>query len=125
DLRYVAVVLDEHDRIVCFGICFPSIVEALRCSDGHITPRMLLKFLKAKKHPRVLDLGLVGVDPEFANMGISAIFSAALMRMLREDGIEYAETNLNLEDNYDIQNLWKRFGRQVHKRRRAFVKKLV
>lgn len=125
DLRYVAVILDQNDRMVCFGICFPSIVEALRSSRGRITPRMLLKFLKAKRKPRVIDLGLVGVDPEYANYGISAIVSAALMRMLREDGIEYAETNLNLEDNYDIQNLWKRFGREVHKRRRAFVKKLV
>ena len=125
DLRYVAVILDEHDKMLAFGICFPSIIDALRPSGGHITPGMLLRFLKAKRKPRVIDLGLVGVDPDYLNMGISAVFAAALMRMLREDGIEYAETNLNLEDNYDIQNLWKHFGRTVHKRRRAFVKKLV
>ena len=125
DLRFVAVILDENDKIVAFGICFPGITDAVSRSGGRITPGMLLRFLKIKRHPRVLDLGLVGVDPEYMNRGISAVFAAALMRMLREDGIEYAETNLNLEDNYDIQNLWKHFDRREHKRRRAFVKKLV
>ena len=125
DLRYVAVILDENDKMLAFGVCFPSIIDAVRPSGGRITPGMLLRFLKNKRKPRVIDLGLVGVDPEYLNMGISAVFAAALMKMLREDGIEYAETNLNLEDNYDIQNLWKHFGRTVHKRRRAFVKKLA
>jgi len=32
--------------------------------------------------------------------------------------------NLNLEDNYAIQNLWKRFNAVQHKRRRAYVKSL-
>ena len=86
---------------------------------------MLLRFLKAKRKPSKIELGLVGVDPAYLNKGISAVFAGAIMKMLREDGIEYADTNLNLEDNYDILNLWKHFDRTVNKRRRAFVKKLV
>lgn len=125
DLRFVAVILDENDRIVGFSVSFPGITDAVRKSGGHITPGMLLRFLKIKRHPRVLDLGLVGVDPDYFNRGIGAIFAAGLMRVLKEEGIEYAETNLNLEDNYDIQNLWKHFDRRENKRRRAFVKKLV
>ena len=40
--------------------------------------------------------------------------------------IRYAETNLNLENNYNIRNLWKqRFDATEHKRRRSFVKKIV
>ena len=125
DLRYVAVILDENDRMVCFGICFPNISEAVRCSGGRISPGMLLKFLKAKRTPRVLDLGLIGVDPECLNMGISVIITAGLMHMLHSDGVEYAETNPNLEDNYAIQNQWTRFRRVIHKKRRAYVKKLI
>ena len=125
DLRFVAVVLDENDKMVAFGICFPSVVDAVRHSGGRITPGMLVRFFKAKRKPRVIELGLVGVDPQYMNMGISAVFAGALMKMLREDGVEYAETNLNLEDNYDIQNLWKHFDRKINKQRRAFVKKLV
>ena len=124
DLHHVAVLLDENGRLVCLGLCFPSISEAIRPSDGHLTPAALLRLLKALKKPRVLDLGLVGVDPEYMNRGVGTLTSLYVMRMLRDDGIEYCETNLNLEDNYAIQNMWGRFRRVIHKRRRAFIKKL-
>ena len=52
------------------------------------------------------------------------IICALLNHMMMDKGIEYAETNLNLEDNFAIQNQWKRFDRFIHKRRRSYVKKL-
>lgn len=125
DLKYVAAILDENDKIVCMGICFPSLARAVRKSNGHMTPAALVRLLGAIKHPRVLDLGLIAVHPEYLNRGITAIITAELMRMLAEDNIEYAETNLNLEDNFAIQNQWKRFPREIHKRRRAYVKKVT
>lgn len=30
DIRYVAMILDENERPVCFGLCFPSISKALQ-----------------------------------------------------------------------------------------------
>ncbi len=124
DLDHVAAILDEHGNIVCLGICFPSIAKAVQPSRGHLTPAAIVRILWAIKHPKIIDLGLIGIDPEWANRGISVAISAALERMLREDGVEYAETNLNLEDNYAIQNQWKRFVAVPHKRRRSFVKRL-
>lgn len=125
DLDHVAAILDENDKVVCLGICFPSIAKAVQPSKGHLTPLAILRILHAIRHPKIIDLGLIGIDPEWANRGISVAVSAALERMLREDGIEYAETNLNLEDNYAIQNQWKRFVAIPHKRRRAFIKHLA
>ena len=93
-------------------------------SGGRLTPAALVRVLRAIKKPNIIDLALVGVDPEYANRGVSVAFSAPLMRMLQQDGIEYAETNLNLETNYAIQNQWKRFDAVHHKRRRSYVKKL-
>ena len=66
------------------------------------------------------------MEPEYLNRGISAAFSSALMDMFRDHpDIRVADTNLNLEDNWAIQNQWKRFRRDVVKRYRAYVKKLV
>ncbi|MCQ2610890.1 MAG: hypothetical protein MJ169_03995 [Treponema sp.] len=124
DLNHVCVILDENEKVVCFGICFPSIAHALKKTSGKLTPLTLIKLLLAIKHPKVIDLGLVGVDPIHANKGISVIISSALLKMLKEDGIEYAETNLNLENNYAIQNQWKRFKEIKHKRRRSYIKKI-
>ena len=124
DLQHVAVILDENDRMVCFGVCFPSIAKAVQKSGGRLTPLALLRLLRSIKKPEVIDLGLIAVSPEYANRGVSACVSAELLRMLQEPGILYAETNLNLEDNFAIQNQWKRFTRVIHKRRRAYVKRL-
>ena len=46
-----------------------------------------------------------------------------LSRML-DGGVEYMETNLNLESNVAIQATWKHFENIQHKRRRSYIKKL-
>ena len=123
DVKYAAVILDENDTVVCFGICFPSLAEALQKSKGHLTPLALIRLLKAIKKPKVLDLGLIGVKEEYMFKGISSAIISEVMKML-ENGIEYCETNLNLETNESIQNQWKSFKTIQHKRRRCFVKKI-
>lgn len=125
DMRFVAVVLDENDKVICMAICFPSIAKAVQASGGRLTPLCLLKLLRAVKHPEVVDFGLIGVDPVWQNKGISIIIAAELAKMLKRPELKYAETNLNLEDNYSIINLWNRFGHVQHKRRRAYSKKLI
>lgn len=122
DEKHVAVIVDENEKVVLMAICFPSIAKAMQISGGHLTLRSIGRFLKDRKHPEVVDLGLIGVDPLWLNRGVSVCVAAALSKMLREPGVQYAESNLNLEDNYAIQNLWKRFNAVQHKRRRAYVK---
>ena len=125
DLKHVAVILDKNDRLVCLGLCFPSLAKAVQKSSGHLTPAAIIRLLKAINKPKILDLGLIAVAPEYMNKGVNTVISAGLMRMLKEDGVEYAETNLNLENNYSIQNQWKRFKSVRHKKRRSYVKKLA
>lgn len=123
--KYTAVVLDENDRVVCFGISFPALAEALSGGRGHLTPKTAWKLLSAIRRPKALDLCLVGVDPEYLNRGVSAAFSVALMQMFRDNPeIRFADTNLNLEDNYAILNQWRRFRHEQVKHYRAYVKKL-
>ena len=124
ELKYVGVVLDENDRLVMLGILFPSLSKALQPSGGKLTPAAIARVLYAARRPKLLDFGLIAVDPEWANRGVATIASAHILHLLREPGIEYAETNLNLEDNHAIINMWKRFKAVQHKRRRAYIKHL-
>ena len=41
DLKHVVVILNEENKIVCLGICFPSLAKALQKSNGHLTPCLL------------------------------------------------------------------------------------
>ena len=123
--EHTAVILDENEKLVCFGLSFPGLAKALVGTRGKYTPLTLIKLLCAIKNPEILDLCLVGVDPEYLNRGVSGALSLAIMKMLRDNPrLKWADTNLNLEDNYAILNSWRRFKREECKRYRAYVKKI-
>ena len=123
--QHTAVILDENEKIVCFGLSFPGLASALVGTRGKYTPLTLIKLLYAIKRPEIIDLCLVGVDPEYLNRGVSGALSLAIMKMLRDNPrLKWADTNLNLEDNYAILNQWRRFQREECKRYRAYVKTL-
>ena len=123
--KYVAIILDQNEKPICFGLAFPSFTRALAGTRGRFTPKVLWGMVRCLLKPEIIDLGLIGVDPEYLNRGISAALSVAIMHMLRDNkNLKWADTNLNLEDNWAIQNQWKRFRRIEHKRYRCYVKKL-
>ncbi len=122
NVKYATVILDKEDNIVGFGIAFPAIGEAMQKSGGRLTPAAICRVLKAIKHPKTIDLALIGVIPEYRNKAITTSIISGMQKMLV--GVSHAETNLNLEDNYSIQNQWKFFKREQHKRRRSYVKQL-
>lgn len=122
DPRFVSVILDENDKVVCFGLCLPSISKAVQKSGGRLTLPAIFKLLKAIKHPHILDLALIGVLPEYAKKGVSSVLLYEMTDILRREKIAYAETNLNLENNLNIRNMWKNFDTVEHKRRRCYVK---
>ena len=124
DLDHVGVILNEKDELVALGLCFPSIAEAVRKSNGRLTPAAIARILKAKRDPEIIDFALVGVDPAYTNRGLGAIVTMWIMDILSSGHVRYAETNLNLVDNTEIQNLWGRFNRKIHKIRRAYIKDL-
>ena len=125
DEKHACVILDEHGTVIAMGICFPDISKAMRTAGGRLTPLALVRALRAIRNPEVLGLGLIGVDPEWENRGVSIIIANELVKMLSNPHLKYADTNLNLEDNAAIQNLWKRFDAKQNKRRRSYVKKLI
>ncbi|MCR5324900.1 MAG: hypothetical protein K6E85_16710 [Lachnospiraceae bacterium] len=113
---------DKNDKMVAAALMFPSISEAVRLSDGHMTPAFIYRFLRDKRHPKVMDLGLIGVLPEYESKGIIAIILAILIERLQKEGLDHLETNLILEENYRMQNLLKHFNKRHNKRRRCFRK---
>ena len=110
--------------VVGFGICFPSIGEAIKKSGGRLTPAALCKLLHIVKKPKVVDLGLVAVLPEYQNSGVNAVMINGLLDMLEKGTADKYETNLNLETNEAVQAQWKYFNARQHKRRRSYIKKI-
>lgn len=123
--KYVLAVADENERVVAFALCFPSIGEALQKSGGRLTPCALLKLLRTVKKPKVLDLALIGILPEYQSRGVNAIALKIMMDFLKDPSIDHMETNLTLESNHAVLSQWKYFKAVYHKRRRSYVKNLT
>ena len=119
-VKDLMLILDKENKPVGFALMFPSISEAVRKSNGHITIPFLFRFLKAKKKPRVIDLGLIGVLPEYESKGIASSMIGLLVNYLKDEGFDHLETNLMLENNAHIQNTMKNFDKTQNKRRRCF-----
>jgi GNAT superfamily N-acetyltransferase len=124
-LEYVLIVTDSHDEVIGFGIMAPSVSEGVRDAQGRLFPFGWLKIRKALKSSRVLDLYLIAVVPEYAGRGVNAVILNEGIQRAIDNGMEYAETGPELEDNENIQSQWKSFDAQQHKRRRCYVREIV
>lgn len=122
--KYIMIVCDENEKVVAFGICLPGIGKALQKSGGKLTPACFYRLMKSVKNPTSIDLGLVGILPQYRKSGLSAYVMTMIQGIFADENIEYMETNLNLETNANIQTQWKHFNNIQHKRRRSYIKTL-
>lgn len=122
DLRMVSIVENEQNEIVAVGISMASLSEALQKAKGRLLPFGWFYLLKALlwKRPKMLDLLLVGVRPDYQNKGVNALLFTDLIPVYQKLGFEYAESNPELELNEKVQNQWQYFKTEQHKRRRCY-----
>ena len=126
DLRMVSLVEDENSELIAVGISMPSLSEALQKAEGKMLPFGWYHLLKALffKKPKVLDLLLVGVKPEYQSKGVNALLFYDLVPVYQQMGFKYGESNPELELNKKVQSQWSAFESVQHKRRRAYKKML-
>ena len=122
-LDHISLVADANDKLVGVGISVPSLSRALIKSRGRMLPFGWYHMLKAIKHEgRIVDLLLIAVAPEYQSKGVNSLFFVDLIPAFNKRGYEWAETNIELENNENVQKQWQYFDIKLHKRRRAFTK---
>jgi GNAT superfamily N-acetyltransferase len=123
--RTAAILLNEQDEVVAFGVVAPSISLAQQKSGGKMFPLGWFRLLRALKGKNdTLDLFLIAVHPALQGKGLNAVILMRLLKFAVEDGFKYAETGPTLENNADILSHWRFFDAIQHKRRRAYIKQL-
>jgi GNAT superfamily N-acetyltransferase len=126
-LNFLSLVLREEDnKIVGVGIGLPSLAKALQKAEGKFLPTgwyHLYNALKGKDN-KVLDLLLIGVDPEYQGKGVNALIFSQFIPEAIDFGFEYAESNPELETNGKVRSMWEDFNAKHHKTRRAYIKTL-
>jgi len=125
DLNLVTAIMDG-DKMVGFGITFPSFSKALqKTRDGRFLPFgwwHLLKILKWHKTP-IVDLLLIGVLPEYRSKGANALIFDDLIRQFQAYGFEWAETGPQMETNEGVLSQWQYLESINHRRHRCYRKK--
>ena len=120
----ICVVLNKEKKVVGFGLVFPSISKIVTKYKGRITIPFLFDFFKNKKNPEIIDLGLVGVLPEYKVQGAISLIVESMTEAIIQPNVKHLETNLMLENNDNILGFMSNFNHELTKKRRCYVKKI-
>lgn len=121
---FVNCIVDSEDKLIAFAVAMPSYSKALQKSKGKLFPFGWYHFYKASKKNDLAAFYLIGIDPEYQGKGITAIVFTEMFKGFKKYGISNLETNPELEENKNIQVLWKDYNPINHKVRKTFSIKL-
>ena len=124
NVDYLSIILDADDKVVGFGVAMPSLSKAMQKANGSLFPFGFVHILKALKHNDTLDLLLIAIDEHYQNKGVNAMIFDRFAQGITKNGIKYIESTRELEDNTDVQNLWRLFNHTIHKRARVYRKNI-
>ena len=122
--EYIKFIVDKEDKLVTFSITMPSFAEALQKANGKLFPTGFIHLLRAKKYSKSSVFFLIGILPEYKRKGVTAIVFDEFFKTYTEKGVEKLIITPELEDNKDIQLIWKNFKPEVYKRRCTMRKDL-
>ncbi len=122
--QYVPVIMNDEDQVVGFGITMPSMSKAMQKIKGKLLPFGWYHLLQAMKKRDTIDFYLIGVLPEYQKKGVNAILFDYLIPIYIKEGYRKAETNVELENNEMVRRQWEGYDYRIHKKRRAYLKKI-
>jgi hypothetical protein len=120
--EYIKFIIDKNGKLITFSITMPSFAKAMQKANGKLFPTGFLHLLKAKKHSKSVVFFLIGVLPEYQKKGVTAIVFDEFFKTYKEKGIIKTISTPELEENKDIQLIWKNFKPVVYKKRSTYKK---
>lgn len=120
DKDFVAVAVNGEDKPVGFLFCVPSLSKAVKKSNGRLFPFGFIRIMKALKKNDTLEALIIGVDPDYQQMGVPLLLFKYLHENCLKRGIEKIIMNPQLEENYKVQSLFGAYKTIPFMRRRAY-----
>ena len=130
DLNLIVVIEDwttDDHKLVGAGITLPSLSRAVqKCRRGRLLPFGWWHLIRALKFHKtnIVDLEMIGVLPEYRSKGVNALMFYHLIPWYNKYGIEWGESQVEMESNEHVQSQWSYFNTENHKRRRCYKKAL-
>ncbi len=124
DPNFMLMAVDRHDRLQGLFLGLPSLSRPFQKAGGRLFPFGFLHILGGFKKFDTVDFYFAGVHPEANPRKILPIMTLAMHQVLKEKGVQFIETNRELETNVTITKIWSKFT-VVSKRRSRIFKKLL
>ena len=124
DKDFVAVAVNDEDKPIGFLFCVPSLSKAVKKSNGRLFPFGFIRILKALKKNDTLEALIIGVDPDYQQMGVPLLLFKYLHENCIKRGVDKVLLNPQLEDNYKVQTLFGDYRTEPFMRRRAYKKEI-
>ena len=117
--EFAAAVLKDG-KVVAYGFVMPSMLEVLQKAKGNVFPFGIIPYIKAITHTEVVDMMSIGVVKSEKNKGAVALVIHSILKGLIAKGVKFMETGPELENNANVQNLWKNYDAKLVKRHRCW-----
>ncbi len=121
DLVYFA---EKDGEPIGFSLTCPDINQALIKLNGRLFPFGIFKLLYHARKINRLRVIIMGVLPEYRNLGIDLIFYVETYRRALEKGYNWGEFSWILENNDPMNTALKNIGAQIYKTYRIYEKKV-
>ncbi|MDR3318004.1 MAG: hypothetical protein LBS99_01030 [Clostridiales bacterium] len=122
--RYMTAVIDKNNDVAGFAVCFPSLTDAMKKTRGKLFPFGFIRILRAIAKPKVLDLCLIGVRPEYHNTGVNLTLIAHVLKTIKDENITLTEAYPELIENTKTLSQWEHFDTKIVKHRKVVEKTL-
>lgn len=124
DTDYLPLIFDKNDKFIGFGLGYASLAKAMAKSKGRYLPFGIFRMLHAIRHPKVLELGLIAVHPDYQKKGAVALIIRNMLERIQKNGIEYCDAGQELVTNEAVQTAFEMFDRELVRTKICYVKSL-
>lgn len=125
DPEFVLGIVDGGGELVGFGIAMINLDSAVKKARGRFFPLGFFHILKAMKAKNTyITMLLIGLQPEVQKSGAVALMLNQIVDTCHRRHIHRIYCLPELEDNKEVQKLWKLFKTEIVRRRRVYIKYL-
>ncbi len=117
-------VVEKEGEVMAFVLGIPNMNDGFRKARGRLFPFGFLHILRSAKSSKKLDLLLGAIKDECRGQGLDVLMGVAMIHSARELGIQYIDSNQELEQNHKVRAEMERVGGKVFKRSRIYQKEL-
>jgi len=123
--KFLCLVFDKQNNLIGFGLTWPSLAKAMKKTNGRALPFGFLRWLRAIKAPKEIELGIISVKKEYQKLGVTAFIIKKLFdRIHKMPNIKSAVSGVQLETNTSAIGSLEMFERELIRKKTCYIKKL-